>query len=131
MGNVPGSAEMLAGDDLPLRHRVESPMFTIFFFFAIPRSECSSLASATLVSGTSGSRSGLSSSASFVSRSAQTVSFPSPSSRNIQAVPSCVETLQRFARLQGFSSNVAKEIAFAHRPSSRAGYQAKWSVFQN
>ena len=41
-----------------------------------------------------------------------------------------METLQRFARSQGFSSLVAKQIAFAHRSSSRAGYQAKWSVFR-
>ena len=92
---------------------------------------CSVLASAVLVSGTSGSSSGWSSSASFVSRSAQTASFPSPSSRNIQAVPSCVETLQRFARWQGFSSHVTKQIAFSHRPSSCAGYRAKWSVFRS
>ena len=62
--------------------------------------------------------------------SAQTASFPSSSSGNIQAVSSCVETLQRLARSQGFSSLVARQIAFARRPSSRAGYQAKWSVFR-
>ena len=39
--------------------------------------------------------------------------------------------LQRFARSQGFSSHVAKQIAFARRPSSRAGYQAKCSVFHS
>ena len=80
-GSVPGSAETLAGDDRPLSHLVESPVFTIFF--AIPRSECSDLASAALMSGSGSERS---SSSSFVSRSAQTVSFPSPSCRNIQAV---------------------------------------------
>ena len=58
-------------------------MFTIFF--AIPRSKCSVLASAALVSGNYGSCTERSSSSSFVSLSAQTVSFPSPSSRNIQA----------------------------------------------
>ena len=63
-GSVPGSAETLAGDDRPLSHLVESPMFTIFF--AIPLSECSVLASAALVSGTYGSRSERSSSSSFV-----------------------------------------------------------------
>ena len=40
-----------------------------------------------------------------------------------------MERLQRFARLQGFSSCVAKQIGFARRPS-RAGYQAKWSIFR-
>ena len=30
-GSLPGSTELLAGDDRPLRHLVESPMFSIFF----------------------------------------------------------------------------------------------------
>ena len=85
--------------------------------------------SAALVPGTSGVGSGRFSSTSIVSRSAQTASFPLSSSGSIQAVSSCVETLQQFARSQGFSSHVAKQIAFARRPSSRAGYQANWSVY--
>ena len=93
-------------------------------------SHCSVVASETMVPGTSGAGSGRSSPAPVVSRSAQTASFPPSSSRNIQAVPSCVETLKRFARSQGFSSHVAKQIAFACHPSSHAGYQAKWSVSQ-
>ena len=40
-----------------------------------------------------------------------------------------METLQLFARDQGFSSKVAKQIGLARRPPSRAGYQAKWSIF--
>ena len=92
---------------------------------------CSIVASEALVPGTSGAGSGRSSSTAVVSRFAQTASFPSSSSGNIQAVSSCLETLQRFARSQGFSSLVAKLIAFARRPSSRAGYQAKWSVYRH
>ena len=92
---------------------------------------CSVLALAALVSRTSGSSSGRSRSASFVSRSALTASFPSPSSRNIQAAASFVKTLQRFARSQGFSSHVAKQIAFTRRPSPRAAYQAKRSMFRS
>ena len=91
---------------------------------------CSVVASEALVPGTSGACSGRSSSTSVVSRSAQTASFPSISSGNIQAVSSCVETLQRFARSQGFSSHVAKQIAFARHPYSLAGYQAKWSMYR-
>ena len=68
--------------------------------------------------------------ASSVSRSAQTASFPPSSSRDIQAVPSCVETLQRFARSQGYSSRVAKQISLARRPSSCAGYQTKWTIYR-
>ena len=55
---------------------------------------CSIVASEALVPRTSGAGSGRSSSTSVVSRSAQTASFPSSSSGNIQAVSSCVETLQ-------------------------------------
>ena len=79
---------------------------------------------------TSGAGSGRSSSATSVSRSAQTASFPPSSSRDPQAVSSCMKTLQRFARSQGFSLRVAKQITFARCPSSRAGYQAKWSIFR-
>ena len=65
-----------------------------------------------------------------VSRSSQTASFSSPLSRDIQAVPSCMETLQRFAKLQRFSSRVAKQVGLARRPSSRAGYQSKWLIYR-
>ena len=41
-----------------------------------------------------------------------------------------METLQRFTKSQGFSSRVAKQVDFAHRPSSRAGYQSKWMVYR-
>ena len=91
---------------------------------------CSVVASETLVPGTSVSCSGQCSSSSVVSRSGQTASFPPSSSGNIQAVSSCVETLRQFARLQGFSSRVAKQIVFTRRPNSRAGYQAMWYVFR-
>ena len=46
-------------------------------------------------------------------------------------MPSCVETFQQFTRLQGFSSRVAKQIGFARRPSSCAGYQAKWTIYRH
>ena len=39
-------------------------------------------------------------------------------------------TVQRFAKAQGFSSRVAIQVGLAHRPSSRAGYQAKWSIYR-
>ena len=41
-----------------------------------------------------------------------------------------METIQQFARSQGFSSHVAKQASLACRSSSRAGYQAKWSVYR-
>ena len=86
---------------------------------------CSSMvASEALVPRASGSNDRRSGSAPSESRSAQTATFPSSSSWDIQAVPPCVETLQRFARSHGFSSRVAKQIGFARRSSSRVGYQA-------
>ena len=47
-----------------------------------------------------------------------------------KAVSSCLETIQRFAQSQGFSKHVAQQSALARRPSSRAGYQARWAVFR-
>ena len=93
-------------------------------------SHCSIVASEALVPRASGAVGGWPSSAPSISQSAQTVPFPPSSSRDIQAVPSCVETHQRFARSQGFSSLVAKQVGLAHRPSSRAGYQAEWSIYR-
>ena len=65
-----------------------------------------------------------------LSRSTQTASFPSASSRDPQAVFSCLATVQRFTRAEGFSSRVATQVGFARRPSSRTNYQVKWSVYR-
>ena len=65
-----------------------------------------------------------------LSQSIQTASFPSASSRDPQAVSSCLATVQRFARTEGFSSRVATQVGFARRPSSRTNYQVKWSVYR-
>ena len=80
------------------------------------------LASEALVSGSSGS-------CSSVRRSAP-APLPSIPSRGVQAVASCLETIQRFTRARGFSKRVAQQVSLARRPSSRAGYQAKWLVFR-
>ena len=88
------------------------------------------LASEALVSRPVRSGDGRSSSTSFVSRSSQTVSLPLPSSRDPQAVSSCLATVQRFARAEGFSSRVASQIGFSRRASSCANYQVKWLVYR-
>ena len=75
-----------------------------FIFWGPYDCNCSIAASETSIPRASGAGCGRSSSAPSVSRSAQTASFPPSSSRDLQAVPSCVETLQRFAKSQGFSS---------------------------
>ena len=90
-----------------------------------PDHHSSLLASETLVPGAAGSGGGRSCSSSVVTRPSETTALPSSSSGSVRAVSSCVETIQRFARLQGFSSHVAKQSSLARRSSSCAGYQAK------
>ena len=55
--------------------------------------------------------------------------FPSTSSRDPQAVLSCLATVQRFARAKGFSARVATQDGFTRWPSSRTNYQVKWFVY--
>ena len=52
------------------------------------------------------------------------------SSRDRQTVPLCLETIQRFARSQGFSLRITKQLGFARRSSLRAVYQSKWLVYR-
>ena len=89
------------------------------------------LATETVVPGPSGSGGGRSGSSAAVSRPSTTATLPSSSSGSVRAVSSCVETIQRFARSQGFSAHVAKQSSLARRSSSRAGYQAKWSIYRH
>ena len=52
-----------------------------------------------------------------------------PGSPSAQA--SCLASLQRFTRAAGFSSTVAEQASLARRPSSRAVYQVRWSVYRS
>ena len=90
---------------------------------------CSVLASETVVSGASGSSGGRFDPSSYVSRPPETAALPLSSSWSVRAASSCVETIQRFARSQGFSLHVARQASLARRSSSHAGYQAKWAVY--
>ena len=56
------------------------------------------------------------------------VSSSLPGSPSAQA--SCLATLQRFTRADGFSSAVAEQSSLARRPSSRAVYQVRWSIYR-
>ena len=56
------------------------------------------------------------------------VSSSLPGSPLAQA--SCLVTLQRFTRAAGFSSAVAEQSSLARRPSSRAVYQVRWSIYR-
>ena len=95
-----------------------------------PDVDRSLLASASVVSGASGSGCGRSGDTSSVQGSSQTTPLSSIPSGGVKAVSSCLETIQRFAQSQGFSKHVAQQSALARRPSSRAGYQARWAVFR-
>ena len=95
-----------------------------------PNTHSSVLASAAVVSGASGSGGGQSSGAASVPGSSASAPLSLTSSGGVRAVPSCLETIQRFAQAKGFSKHVAKQSALARRPSSLAGYQAHWSIFR-
>ena len=56
------------------------------------------------------------------------VSSSLPGSPSAQA--SCLATLQRFTGSAGFSSAVAEQSSLARRPSSRAVYQVRWSIYR-
>ena len=56
------------------------------------------------------------------------VSSSLPGSPLAQA--SCLATLQRFTRAAGFSSAVVEQSSLARRPSSRAVYQVRWSIYR-
>ena len=148
---VSRSAQEVAGVHRPFRNLVKSPMLPIFF--SVPRSERAfppwSLIPAVLKKLRSSSEVlltiiapywpqrpwcpellELSCSSSAISRPSETAALPSSSSGSFRAVSSCVETIQRFARSQGFSSHVAKQSSLARRSSSCTGYQAKWSIYK-
>ena len=91
----------------------------------------SPLGSAPLVFGPSPAVAGSSSSPTIPSRppALASVSSTLPGSPSAQA--SCLATLQRYTRAAGFSSAVAEQSSLARRPSSRAVYQARWSVYRD
>ena len=93
-------------------------------------SHCSVLAPETVVPRPSRSG-GRSHQSAKVSRSDQPTTLSLSSSWDRQAVPSCLETIQRFARSHGFSSRVVKQLGFARRSSSRAVDQSKWLVYRS
>ena len=107
-----------------------SPQEAPVIVWSPPDVDRSLLASASVVPGASGSGCGRSGDSSSVQGSSQTAPLSSFPSGGVKAVSSCVETIQRFAQSQGFSRHVARQSALARRPSSRAGYQARWAVFR-
>ena len=88
------------------------------------------LAPEAVVSGAPGVGGGRASGSASGQGSVEPASCTSATSGSVKASSSCLETIQRLVRSCGFSSHVAKQTALARRPSSRAGYQVKWSVYR-
>ena len=90
----------------------------------------SPLGSAPLVFGPGPALAGSSSDPTVPSRppALASVSSSLPGSPSAQA--SCLATLQRFPRAAGFYSAVAEQSSLARRPSSRAVYQVRWSIYR-
>ena len=89
----------------------------------------SPLGSAPLVFGPGPALAGSSSDPTVPSRppALDLVSSSLPGSQLAQA--SCLATLQRFPKAAGFSSAIAEQSSLARRPSSRAVYQVRWSIY--
>ena len=89
----------------------------------------SPLGSAPLVFGPGPALAGSSSDPTVPSRppALDSVSSSLPGSQLAQA--SCLATLQRFPKAAGFSSAIAEQSSLARRPSSRAVYQVRWSIY--
>ena len=88
------------------------------------------LAPEAVVSGALGVSGGRSSGSASGQGSVEPASLSSTASGSVKASSSCMETIQRFVKSCGFSRHVAKQTALARKPSSRAGYQAKWLVYR-
>ena len=89
------------------------------------------LASEGVVSGPAGGPSGTASSVTTEERSAQTAPFPSLPSGAPIASTSCLETIRRFSRHEGFSRKVARQLTLARRPSTSRVYQSKWVTYRH
>ena len=51
-------------------------------------------------------------------------------SRDLQAVSSWLETIQRYARAEWFLVQVTAQVGYARRRSLRTNYQIKWSIYR-
>ena len=88
------------------------------------------LAPEAVVSGAPGVSGGRTSGSASGPGSFEPASCTSATSGSVKASSSCLETIQLFVKLCGFSGHVAKQTVLARRPSFRAGYQAKLSVYR-
>ena len=91
---------------------------------------CSSLASERMVSRPPRASDGSTVLPARTEGSTQTAPFPQVSPQSPRAASSRLETIQRFARHQGYSRRVAKQISFARRKSTNLVYQSKWEIYR-
>ena len=91
----------------------------------------SALGPASLVLGPAPAFAGPSSSSAIPSGPPALASLSSSLPGSPSAQASCLATLKRFARAAGFSSAVAEQSSLARRPSSRAIYQVRWSIYRS
>ena len=92
--------------------------------------DCSVLATERVVPGSPGILSGTSHSVANEERSSSSAAFSLLSSAAPVSSSSCLETIRRFARHEGFSDKVARQIGFARRKSTRSLYQHRWDIFR-
>ena len=64
------------------------------------------------------------------SRPTQTAPLPSSAPEPPLAEPSCVETVQRFARHLGLSQRVGRQLPFCRHQSTRRLYQHRWECYR-
>ena len=91
----------------------------------------SALGPASLVLGPAPAFAGPSSSSTIPSGPPALASLSSSLPGSPSAQASCLATLKRFTRATGFSSAVAEQSSLARRPSSRAIYQVRWSIYRS
>ena len=91
----------------------------------------SALGPASLVLGPAPAFAGPSSSSAILSGPPALASLSSSLPGSPSAQASCLATLHRFTRAAGFSSAVAEQSSLARRPSSRAIYQVRWSIYRS
>ncbi|XP_064087254.1 uncharacterized protein LOC135201886 [Macrobrachium nipponense] len=83
-----------------------------------------------MVPGTVGAHHRYSHAPSYSEGSTQTTTLPPLPSEPSHAKPSCLETVERAARKTGLSKEVAKQLSFNLRKSTRKLYQVRWTIYR-
>ena len=95
-----------------------------------PNPDSPGLAGHALVLGSGASISGNSTSVACISNSTHTIKQPGVSQQSPISQPPCLVSRSEQLQEQGFSTEVAERIAASQRLSTRAIYQAKWTLFE-